>query len=159
MVGEEEDDDGIYGVPSIAQIKANPDLIPWEHWDTVMSSPFNGSDYSFSGVPEDTWQENARTIFETLKQVHICPVVTIQNSDPRWNPDWALQLNPPRTEADWNEWWEHVFATVYWLNVRNDYQVDDWEIHNEPDNRQQGWGGKSTISMVLIIVLRAKFGF
>ncbi|NJM63444.1 MAG: hypothetical protein HC849_30005, partial [Oscillatoriales cyanobacterium RU_3_3] len=34
---------------------------------------------------------------------------------------WALQTESPRTEADWNEWWEHVFATVYWLNVRNDY--------------------------------------
>jgi len=138
---EKDDDDGVYGFPSIAQIKANPDILPWDRWDAVMTSPSNGSDYAFSGVAGDVWPGNARTIFETLKQAGIRPVVTLRNSDPEWNPDWALQLNPPRTEADWNEWWEHVFATVYWLNVRNDYQVDDWEIHNEPDNRQQGWGG------------------
>jgi hypothetical protein len=30
---------------------------------------------------------------------------------------------------------------VYWLNVRNDYRVDDFEIHNEPDNAGQGWRG------------------
>ncbi|MBE9111790.1 hypothetical protein IQ273_20495 [Nodosilinea sp. LEGE 07298] len=138
---EPEDDDGIYGLPTIAQIKANPDVIPWQVWDQVMTSPPQGSDYHFSGVPEELWQGNARSIFETLKQSHIRPVITIRNTDPGWSPDWALQLNPPRTEADWNEWWEHVFATVYWLNVRNDYRVDDFEIHNEPDNRQQGWGG------------------
>jgi len=138
---EPEDDDGVYGFPSIAQLKANPNLIPWEQWDTRMTTPEMGSDYAFSGHPPDLWQGSARTIFETLRQEKIRPVVTIRNSDPGWSPSWALQLNPPRTEADWNEWWEHVFATVYWLNVRNDYQVDDFEIHNEPDNRQQGWGG------------------
>jgi len=138
---ETEDDDGVYGLPTIAQIKTNPDVIPWERWDEVMTNPINGSDYAFSGVPAELWQGNARTIFETLKQDNIRPVLTIRNSDPGWSPDWALQLNPPRTEDDWNEWWEHVFATVYWLNVRNNYRVDDFEIHNEPDNRQQGWGG------------------
>lgn len=138
---EKDDDDGVYGFPSISQIKADPDIIPWNQWDKVMTSPSNNSDYAFSGTAAEIWKGNARTIFESLKQAKIRPVVTIRNSDPGWSPDWALQLNPPRTEADWNEWWEHVFATVYWLNVRNDYQVDDWEIHNEPDNRQQGWGG------------------
>lgn len=138
---EPDDDDGQYGYPSIEQIKANPGLIKWDRWDQVMTEPENGTDYSFSGIPEKLWQGSARTIFATLKQAHIRPVLTIRNSDPGWQPDWALQLNPPRTEADWNEWWEHVFATVYWLNVRNDYGVDDFEIHNEPDNRQQGWGG------------------
>lgn len=138
---ESEDDDGAYGYPAIAQIKENPDLINWDWWDQVMTYPEGGSDYHFSGPAEELWQGSARTIFETLKAEQIRPVVTLRNSDPGWEPDWALQLNPPRTPADWNEWWEHVFATVYWLNVRNDYHVDDWEIHNEPDNRQQGWGG------------------
>ncbi len=138
---EMEDDDGTYGSPSIEQIKANPNLVNWEWWDRAMSSPEGGSDYHFSGVPEERWQGNARTIFETLKDLRVLPVVTIRNSDPGRSPGWALQLNPPRTEADWNEWWEHVFATVYWLNVRNDYQVDHWEVHNEPDNLSQGWGG------------------
>jgi hypothetical protein len=138
---ETEDDDGVYGLPTIAQIKQNPNLIPWEKWDAVMTRPETGSDYAFSGPPKELWQGSAATIFETLKRGNIRPVLTIRNTDPGWNPDWALQLNPPRTEADWNEWWEYVFATVYWLNVRNDYRVDDFEIHNEPDNRSQGWGG------------------
>jgi hypothetical protein len=138
---EPEDDDGKYGWPSIAQIKTNPNMINWAHWDKMMTDPPNGSDYWWSGKPGTVWEGNARTIFSSLKQAKIRPVVSIRNVDNSWKPSWALQLNPPRTEEDWNEWWEHVFATVYWLNVRNDYRVDDWEIHNEPDNRAQGWGG------------------
>jgi hypothetical protein len=65
----------------------------------------------------------------------------LRNVDNNNTPTWARQLNPPKTPADWNEWWEHVFATVYWFNVRNDYRVDDWEVHNEPDNPPQGWVG------------------
>ncbi|MBD2036599.1 hypothetical protein H6F76_16430 [Leptolyngbya sp. FACHB-321] len=149
---EREDDDGAYGLPTIAQIKANPDVIPWEQWDAVMTNPVGGSDYAFSGTPAELWQGSARTIFETLKQNHIRPVLTIRNSDPGWGPNWALQLNPPRTKDDWNEWWEHVFATAYWLNVRNDYHVDDFEIHNEPDNRQQGWGGNQADYFELVRV-------
>ena len=138
---EPQDDDGRYGLPTIAQIKTDPSVIDWDWWDTVMTRPAGGSDYGWSGNAADLWQGSARDLFSGLKQAHVRPVLTLRNSDAGWNPDWALQLNPPRTEAGWNEWWEHVFATVYWLNVRNDYQVDDFEIHNEPDNREQGWGG------------------
>jgi hypothetical protein len=149
---EPQDDDGRYGYPSIAQIKANPNIIPWQRWDEQMGNPATGSDYAFSGPPTELWQGSARTIFATLKQAQIRPVVTLRNSDPGWQPNWALQLNPPRTTEDWNEWWQHVFATVYWLNVRNDYRVDDWEIHNEPDNRQQGWGGSQADYLELLRV-------
>jgi hypothetical protein len=138
---EAKDDDGVYGKPTIAEIKANPNRVNWKWWDQVMTYPSGGSDYSWSGQPNQVWKGNARTIFSTLKQAKIRPVLTIRNTDNLWNPAWALQLNPPRTPEDWNEWWAHVFATVYWLNVRNDYQVDEFEIHNEPDNRDQGWGG------------------
>lgn len=151
---EAQDDDGRYGWPSIAQIKATPDIINWNWWDEVMTNPPNGSDYWWSGSPGTVWQGNARTIFSTLKQAGIRPVLTIRNVDDKWNPSWALQLNPPRTEDDWNEWWEHVFATVYWLNVRNDYQVDDFEIHNEPDNRDQGWGGTQADYFELVKVAK-----
>lgn len=138
---EAQDDDDVYGWPSIAKIKANPNIINWAWWDEVMTNPPSGSDYWWSGPPGTTWQGNARKIFSTLKQAGIRPVLTIRNVDNSHNPSWAELLNPPRTVADWNEWWEHVFATVYWLNVRNDYRVDDFEIHNEPDNPEQGWGG------------------
>ena len=59
---ETEDDDGIYGLPTISQIKQNPNLIHWSHWDTVMSYPTTGTDYAASGNPEALWQGNARTI-------------------------------------------------------------------------------------------------
>lgn len=150
---EPQDDDGLYGYPSISQIKNDPDLIPWQHWDQVMSNPKTGTDYSFSGQSRTLWQGSAQTIFETLKQKNIRSVLTIRNTDPGW-PEWALRLNPPRTNKDWNEWWEHVFATVYWLNVRNDYQVNDFEIHNEPDNRQQGWGGTQQDYFRLVAVAK-----
>jgi hypothetical protein len=36
---EPEDDDGVYGSPSIADIKADVDVIPWDKWDEVMDRP------------------------------------------------------------------------------------------------------------------------
>ena len=149
---EAEDDDGRYGWPTIAQIKRNPDIIAWEQWDAVMTQPPRDTDYAFSGTPATLWQGSAETLFRTLQQGQIRPVLTIRSTDPDRNPDWAAPLNPPLTEDDWNEWWEHVFATVYWLNVRNHYQVDDFEIANEPDNRQQGWDGSQDDYFMLLQV-------
>jgi hypothetical protein len=135
---EWQNDSSTYGSPTIDQIKANPGVINWTWWDNAMTTPPNGSDYWWSG---DTglWQGNARTIFTSLQSARIRPVLTVRNRDNNNNPSWSP--NPPTTTADWNEWWEHVFATVYWLNVRNNYGVDDYEVHNEPDNSSQGWGG------------------
>lgn len=135
---EWQDDSSTYGSPTIDQIKTDPSVINWTWWDNAMTTPPNGSDYWWSG---DTglWQGNARTIFSSLQNAGIRPVVTIRNRDNNNNPSWSP--NPPVTSADWNEWWEHVFATAYWLNVRNNYGVDDYEVHNEPDNSGQGWGG------------------
>ena len=135
---EWQDDDGVYGSPSIADIRANPNAVNWAWWDSAMTTPPNGSDYWWSGT-NNLWQGNARTIFAGLKANGIRPVLTIRNRDNNGNPAWSA--NPPVTQADWNEWWEHVFATVYWLNVRNDYRVDDFEVHNEPNNQGQGFGG------------------
>ena len=42
---EAEDDDGKYGWPSIDEIKANPNIINWAHWDRIMTEPPQGSDY------------------------------------------------------------------------------------------------------------------
>lgn len=138
---ETEDDDSVYGMPTIDQIKQDPSIIRWSHWDTVMTTPTAGSDYASTGDPQYLWQGNARTLFESLKQNDILPVLSLRTVNPGQQPAWASALNPPRTPADWNEWWEHVFATVYWLNVRNDYRVDHFEIANEPNNPQQGWQG------------------
>lgn len=150
---EPQDDDGVYGLPTVDQIKGNPDVIPWDVWDQAMMNPSGGTDYHWAGFPaEESWQGSAYTLFSQLKEAGIRPVVSIRNTDPAAQPDWALQLNPPRTEEDWNEWWEHVFATVYWLNVRNDLHVDEFEIHNEPDYRRQGWGGNQADYFNLVTV-------
>jgi hypothetical protein len=137
---EAQDDDGVYGSPSIATIKANLNSINWAWWDNVMTNPPSGTDYWWSGGTP-IWTGNARTLFQALKDNGIRPVVTLRNVDNAGNPAWAAALNPPNTPEDWNEWWEHVFATVYWFNVRNDYRVDDWQVHNEPNHATQGWGG------------------
>jgi len=142
---EAQDDDGVYGSPTIAQIKANVNAINWAWWDNVMTTPANGSDYWWSGEPGTTWPGNARTIFQGLKDAGIRPVLTLRNVDNNVTPAWAeTNLNPPNTPEDWNEWWEHTFATAYWLNVRNNYMVDDYEVHNEPNNMGQGWNGTLT---------------
>src|SRR5512132_2908305 len=39
-----QDDDGVFGSPSIAEIKANPNAINWAWWDTVMTTPPDNSD-------------------------------------------------------------------------------------------------------------------
>ncbi len=135
---ETQDDSPVYGSPTIDQIKANPNVINWAYWDNVMTNPHEGSDY-WSSNPPPLWQGNARTIFSTLKAAGIRVLLTIRNRDTDTHPVWAP--NPPVKQADWNEWWEHVFATVYWLNVRNNYNVNDFEIHNEANLHDHGWGG------------------
>ena len=135
---EPQDDDGIYGYPSIEQIKANPNIINWSWWDNIMTHPPEGSDYWWDPkMPR--WQGTARTLFSALKAARIRTVISLRNRDDQGNPAWAP--NPPVSTADWNEWWEHVFALVYWLNVRNNYDINDFEVHNEPEIRSQGWGG------------------
>jgi hypothetical protein len=137
---EQQDDSSVYGSPSIAQIKANPNVINWARWDQVMTNPPGGSDYSWAVPPR--WQGNARTLFTLLQQAHIRVIISLRNQDDQHHPAWAP--NPPRTTADWNEWWEHVFALVYWLNVRNHYDVNDFEVLNEPNIPSQGWAGSES---------------
>lgn len=135
---EPQDDSPDYGYPTITQIKADPNVINWAAWDNAMTNPPQGSDYFW--VPESPrWQGNARTLFSELKAAGIRPLLTLRNRETSNKPSWSP--NPPQTQADWNEWWEHVFATVYWLNVRNHYDVNDFEVHNEPNVPRQGWSG------------------
>ena len=137
---EARDDSSVYGSPTIAQIKANPNVINWKWWDTIMTNPPNGSDYSWEPPPR--WQGNTRTLLSELQTAHIRIILTLRNRDDQHNPVWSP--DPPQTIADWNEWWEHVFATVYWLDVRNNYGVTDFEIHNEPNVPGQGWLPEAT---------------
>lgn len=135
---EPQDDDGVYGSPTIQQIKENPAVINWAAWDKIMTNPPKGSDYWWvGGTP--SWQGNARTLLSSLQKADIRTVITLRNWDEQNHPSWAP--NPPHTQADWNEWWEYVFALVYWLNVRNHYDINDFEVHNEPNIFHQGWHG------------------
>ncbi len=137
---EAQDDSSRYGYPTIAQIKANPNVINWTWWDTVMTTPPTGSDYWWEPAPR--WQGNARTLLSTLQAANIRVILDLRNRDDQHQPFWSP--DPPKTAADWNEWWEHVFATVYWLDVRNHYAVADFEIHNEPNILGQGWSPEAT---------------
>ena len=144
---EPTNDSSTYGSPTIAQIEANPGVINWAFWDNIMTNPPGGSDYSWSastGIPP----VSAATIIGQLNAHNITPIIVLRNRDNNGNPSWSP--NPPVTAADWNEWWEHVFATVYWFNVRNSYVVDNWEVHNEPNNSGQGWGGTEAQYMTFI---------
>jgi hypothetical protein len=144
---EPTDAEATYGSPTIAQIEADPTVINWAYFDNIFTNPPGGSDYSWSastGIPPI----NAATIMSQLNSHNITPIVVLRNRDNNGNPAWSP--NPPVTAADWNVWFEHVFATVYWFNVRNNYVVDNWEVHNEPNNSGQGWGGTESQYMDFI---------
>jgi hypothetical protein len=133
---EPTDDDGDYGSPTIAQIKADPNVIPWQRWDEVMDGLYSRHIVSPEGQPKLTW----RRFFQQLQRAGVRPVISLRNRDTALKPEWSPAV--PQTEADWNEWWEYVFAMPYWFNVRNDLRIDDFEVLNEPDNSpQQGWTG------------------
>ena len=114
----EPNNDTSYGSLSPDDIKSNVNVIPWKTWDTNMSQ---------------------YKIYDQTKKDGVKLVISLRNTGIDHSASWMA--NPLRTTADNNEWWEHVFATVYWLNVRNDYHVDDFEVFNEPDNNGQGWKG------------------
>jgi hypothetical protein len=135
---EPADDDGRYGMPTIDEIKGNPNVINWSAWDAQFHRPA----YAFSPNCVPVVQTSLAEMLALLHANGIRAVVTLRNVDDQGQPAWAARLNPPRTPEDWNEWWEHVFATVYWVNVRNTLEVHDWQVLNEPDSgRGQGWGG------------------
>ena len=111
--------DTSYGALSPADIKANVNVIPWDIWDKNMGL--------------------RRSFFAQTKADGVKLMLSLRNTGVDHSASWMA--NPLKSSADNNEWWEHVFATVYWLNVRNDYHIDDFEVFNEPDNSGQGWKG------------------
>ncbi|MHC4592901.1 MAG: right-handed parallel beta-helix repeat-containing protein, partial [Planctomycetota bacterium] len=131
---EPVDDGGGYGSPTIDAVKADPSTVPWTVWDAVMEVPRPFEDYSGS-LLEITMRE----VFEDLDDADIRTVLVLRNRDTGMEPAWSPAV--PTTQSDWNEWWEYSFAFAYWLNVRNDYGVDDYEVLNEPDITSQGWTG------------------
>lgn len=108
-----------YGKLTPAAITANPNVIPWAAWDKAGA--------------------RHRPLLDNVKRDGVRLYVCLRHTGPNHGPGWMA--NPLRTKADRDEWWQHVFATVYWLNVRNNYHVDFWEIYNEPSLPEQGWKG------------------
>ncbi len=106
---EPVDDNGIYGKPSIEEVKGNIDIIPWTTWDNAISS--NGM----------------KTFLDDAKVNNIKVILNLRIGANGW------MSNIPKTPEDDNEYWEHCAALAYWLNVRNDYKIDDYQLFNEPD--------------------------
>jgi hypothetical protein len=129
--------DSAYGTPTIAQVKANPNLVPWGAW----------WDTRFTEI--QSWRYGTQTrqgIIAALTSNNITPVVVLRTYDDQGEPEkrdegaqWAPR--PPVDTNFRNEWWEHCFAIAYWLNVRNSYGVTHFEVLNEPDYPGQGWTG------------------
>jgi hypothetical protein len=131
---EPVDDDGVYGSPSIAEIKADPNVINWSAWETQ----FNRSDGYFWSLYGWAVEVSSATMLAELREAGIDVVMTVRPRDNNNTPTWINPV-PVYDTADRNEWWAHVFATVYYVNVLNDWQVDRWQVHNEPNQRGQGW--------------------
>lgn len=132
------DDDGVYGWPTIAEIKTNPDIIDWTYWDSVFSCPR----WSYSASPI-----SFGTIIDKCVTHNIEPILVLRNRDQNGWPPWTP--NPPTSAADWNEWWEYCFAIAYWCNIRNHFGITHFQVLNEPDIISKGWGG-DTIDYVLM---------
>jgi hypothetical protein len=137
---EPQDDDGVFGSPSIAQIQSGgPGTIDWSQWNTEFTRPDGYFWSSCSPVPGA--QISLKDMLTALKANGIRPIVVLRPVDNNGGPAWASQLNPPTTASAQNEWWEFVYGWVYYADVTLGLGVDDWEVHNEPDNSGQGWGG------------------
>lgn len=139
---EPVDDDGVYGSPTIAQIKANPNIIPFAAWD----AQFDRTDAYFFEPGCSPLGTSNKTILTTLKANGIRPILGVRNVDNKGTPTWMS--SNPQTTADWNEWWEYVFGLVYTINVRYNLDINDWQVHNQPDNTQQGWSGTQADYMI-----------
>jgi hypothetical protein len=114
---EPVDDDGVYGEPTIARIKADPAIINWAAWAAQFYRPA----YDWAPNCKPVVPSSLYDILSALQKRGIRAVVTLRPVDDQGQPAWAARLAPPRTPADENEWWEHVFATVYWVNVQHKF--------------------------------------
>jgi hypothetical protein len=136
-VWEWQDDNGVYGSPSIAEVKADPNVVNWAWYDEAFTNPPCGTHYHYRGCPPAVAPVTSAQMFQALKDNGIMPVVTIRIQGVTLDCPWMEPI--PQTAADWNEFWQYTFSVAYWLNVRNDYRVDEYEILNEPDHSGQGW--------------------
>ncbi len=134
---EPVNDTPTYGALTPDAVKRDPTVVPWAVWDGTLGST--------------RW----RAIWESTKARGVRVVIGLRNQYRQTN--WSA--NPPKVQADFDEWWEHVFALAYWLNVRNDYRVDDYQVLNEPDlpgikPPGEGWMGTEAEYLAVVAVTR-----
>ncbi|MDQ3399043.1 MAG: hypothetical protein M3511_14995, partial [Deinococcota bacterium] len=148
---EPTDDDGNYGSPAIADMKR-----------VLAGNPSRVDDF----VNWAAFDKNMRGTGSILRELYTVPgmepIMVLRNSA-NWGTFWVPRMSvtgagcktssgqtivwPQFSSADWNEWWQHVFAVVYWINVRNgsSMRVDRWSAFNEPNQQKsphsQGWCG------------------
>jgi len=134
------------GIPDIASIKADQpngfvNTIPWDFWDNVFQNQL-------------WWSGNSREdVIQHCVENDITPVLVLRPVDDEGNPDKCSGNWAPRSPVDdgfLNEWWEHVFAIAYWLNVRHSYGVTHFQVLNEPDIPDQGWDGTQSEYVQLV---------
>jgi len=121
-------DDTAYGALTPAAIKANPNVIPWSTWDA--NADVNPQTYN-----HNLGQSVRQTIIQ-LENAGIVPLWQINERPPGDVPPWMPDATDPNAfnnTNNYNEMWEHCFAIAYWLNVRNNYNMDVYQIANEPD--------------------------
>jgi hypothetical protein len=122
-----------YGLPISDTIKANPDVIAWEDWDAHVNDP------AYRWRTESNPDTAYGAMVDQLTDQNILPVLCLRNRDESNRPNWAPE---PAFDGDAiKEWWQYCFAVAYWFNVRHDYGVTHFQIHNEPDLSTQGWHG------------------
>lgn len=134
------------GTPDIASIKADQpngfvNTIPWDFWDNVFQNQL-------------WWSGNSREdVIQHCIDNDITPVLVLRPVDDEGFPDKCSGNWAPRSPVDdgfLNEWWEHVFAIAYWLNVRHSYGVTHFQVLNEPDIPDQGWDGTQSEYVQLV---------
>ncbi len=126
-----------YGVPTIAGVKADVNLVPWAIWDDAFTRARWTTAAPFKDVLDGCVAAGAE------------PLLVLRTKGPGegWI-DWVP--NAPDGADFWEEWWEYCFAVAYWCNVRNSYNVTRFQIHNEPDLAGQGWQGTQAQYVQLI---------
>lgn len=134
------------GTPDIASIKADQpngfvNTIPWDFWDNAFQNQL-------------WWSGNSREdVIQHCVDNDITPVMVLRPVDDEGYPDRCSGNWAPRSSVDdgfLDEWWEHVFAIAYWLNVRHSYGVTHFQVLNEPDIPDQGWDGTQSEYVQLV---------
>ncbi|MBN1425727.1 hypothetical protein JXA88_14335 [Candidatus Fermentibacteria bacterium] len=126
-----------YGTPTIAQIKADPGVIPWSVWSNAFARARWTGAVSFKDV------------LAGCRAAGVEPLLVLRPRGP--GEEWITWIpGAPDGEAFWAEWWEYCFAVAHWCNVSNNWGITHFEVHNEPDLSAQGWTGTASQYVQLV---------